>query len=154
MSWTDLWRRSPPAVEQREEPQMTQHAEAAPRPTVLVVDDEAQIRDLLQMAVSAFGYDAEAAANGHEALGCLARRSYDVVICDLIMPRMNGDELFRICQQEHPEIASRFVFTSGYPEGVPLVDLTMASGQPFLPKPCRLAEIRAAIDEIAGPVAA
>ena len=75
-----------------------------------------------------------------------AGRSYDVVIGDLLMPDMMGDRLFRICQREHPEIADRFVFTSGCSGLLPAVDFAAASGQPYLRKPCRLAKIRAAID--------
>lgn len=107
---------------------------------------------MLRSAVLALGYDAEVAASGQEALDHLARRSYDAVICDLLMPNMTGDELFRICREEQPEVASRFVFLSGHYGDLPSTDVAAASGQPYLKKPCRLAEIGAAIDRIAPPV--
>ena len=132
---------------------MNQQSEAGERRSVLVVDDEYAVRDMLRRAAVAFGYRAKVAADGHEALACLARQDYDVVICDLVMPNMNGDELFRICQQEHPEVTSRFVFISGC--GVlPAGSLAARGGQPFLAKPCRMAELWSVIDRIAPPVAA
>jgi CheY-like chemotaxis protein len=133
---------------------MNQHSEPPAKRKVLVVDDEDYLRGLLQTAVQALGHEVDVAADGQEALRCLARGSYDVVICDLAMPDMTGDELFRMCREEHPEVASRFIFLTGWPEGLLSTDFAAASGQPYLHKPCRLAAIQAAIDQIAGPVAA
>ena len=132
---------------------MIQHGKAPTKGTALVVDDEDRIRGLLQMAVRALGYEVEEAADGQEALRCLARRSYDVVLCDLLMPGMNGDSLFRICREENPAVASRFIFVTCCPGGLPCTDFAASSGQPRLTKPWRLADIQAAIDQIARPVA-
>jgi CheY-like chemotaxis protein len=132
---------------------MAQHGEATAKRTVLVVEDEDRIRELLQMAVRALGHEVEEAPNGQQALRCLARRSYDVIFCDLLMPRMTGDELFRICRQEHPEVAGRFVFVTSCLGGLPCTDFAVNTGQPLLTKPWRLGEIEAAIDQIARSVA-
>ncbi|MEI6500179.1 MAG: response regulator [Armatimonadota bacterium] len=115
---------------------------------VLIVEDQPLVRDILHQAVSALGYEAQVAANGQEALDRLAGQSYDVVICDLLMPHMTGDELFRVCQRIHPQVAARFVFLSGHYGGLPSTDFAATSGQPFLMKPCRLADIQAAVDQI------
>jgi two-component system, cell cycle sensor histidine kinase and response regulator CckA len=133
---------------------MNQPSEAPATRSVLVIDDEDQVRSLLQMAVQALGHEADVAADGQEALDCLARRSYDVVICDLLMPKITGDEVFRICREEDPGVSRRFVFVTGCPTGYPPTDFAAASGQPFLAKPCRLGDIRVAIDQVVRPVAA
>jgi two-component system NtrC family sensor kinase len=131
---------------------MSQHSEAPTERAALVVDDEAMIRTVLQMVVSELGYEVDEAADGDEALQCLARRSYDVVLCDLLMPGMQGDELFRICRQENPQAASRFVFLSGCSGSEGSADFAANSGQPCLIKH-RIDEVQAAIDQIARPVA-
>jgi CheY-like chemotaxis protein len=131
---------------------MDQHGDTTATQTALIVDDDDQIRELLQTAVRALGYEVEAAADGQEALWLLAGRSYDVVICGLLMPRMMGDELFRICQEEHLEIASRFVFLSGCFQGLPAADFAATSDQPCLAKPCGLAEMDMVIERVAQPV--
>jgi two-component system chemotaxis response regulator CheY len=57
---------------------------------VLVVDDDPDIRALLVSALTDDGYDAEAACDGHEALGVLERWPADVIVLDLMMPVMDG----------------------------------------------------------------
>jgi CheY-like chemotaxis protein len=59
---------------------------------VLVVDDDATIRDALELALSDEGYEVEAAANGREALSVLAGWRPDLIVLDLTMPIMNGWE--------------------------------------------------------------
>jgi two-component system NtrC family sensor kinase len=116
--------------------------------TILVVDDDDHIRALLRIWFAALGFEVVAAAGGGEALALLGSREYDVVICDLLMPNMTGDELFRLCRERWPEVARHFVFLSGGPRGLPAVDFAAASGQPCLAKPCRLAEMQAAIEQV------
>jgi two-component system OmpR family response regulator len=60
--------------------------------TVLVVDDEPGVRDLLSDALRIAGYTAETAANGNEAFEILHRRRADLCIVDVNMPNMNGFE--------------------------------------------------------------
>jgi two-component system OmpR family response regulator len=60
--------------------------------TVLVVDDEPGVRDLLSDALRIAGYEAETAANGNEAFEVLHRRRADLCIVDINMPNMNGFE--------------------------------------------------------------
>ena len=127
---------------------MTQQHEAAPTRTILVVGDDDEIRTVLPMCLAALGFEVAAAADGCEALALLENREYDVVICDLIMPDMNGDELFRRCRERWPEVARHFIFLSGSSQDLPAVKSAAASGQPFLHKPCRLAEMRTAIDQL------
>ena len=125
---------------------------ATPKRTVLVVDDDGRVRAMLLAWFEAQDLDVAAAADGEEALALLRRREYYVVICDLLMPKMTGDELFRICREERLEVASRFIFLTGGCRGLPPVDFAVNSGQPFLSKPFRLTELQAAIDQITCPL--
>jgi CheY-like chemotaxis protein len=127
---------------------MTQPGDAATTRSILVVDDDDDTRALLRRCFAALGFEAVAAADGREALSLLEGREYDVVICDLFMVNMNGDRLFRLCRERWPEVARRFIFLSGGSEGLPAVDFATASGQPFLHKPCGLAEMQMAIDQL------
>jgi CheY-like chemotaxis protein len=69
---------------------------------LLIVDDEAVIRVLLQRHFVANGYMVETAANGIEALQRLADAKYDIVISDLLMPEMDGHELLGRIRDEYP----------------------------------------------------
>ena len=63
---------------------------ANPASRVLVVDDDATLRDTLEQALLAEGYDVEAASNGLEALSVLPSWQPDLIILDLMMPIMDG----------------------------------------------------------------
>ena len=66
-----------------------------PVPRVLIVDDDVQVRGLLQLLVKMEGYSAEAVACGKEALPLLAERDFSILVTDLKMPGMSGLELIR-----------------------------------------------------------
>lgn len=69
---------------------------------VLVVDDDADIRDVMVLMVKRFGHVADRAGDGVEAIEALAEHTYDVVLLDLMMPRLTGEDVIRWLQQ-HPE---------------------------------------------------
>jgi len=57
---------------------------------ILIVDDEDAIRSLLLEFLNSRGYDCTAVCNGEQALDALKTGSYDVMLCDIQMPRMTG----------------------------------------------------------------
>jgi len=69
-------------------------------PHVLVVDDEAPLRDFVRRNLEVRGYRVETAANGLQALAELKRRAFDLVILDLMMPHTDGLETTRRLRQE------------------------------------------------------
>ena len=64
-------------------------------PSILVVDDEPDIRDNLRDILTDLGYDVDTAADGAEALDLVGKKHYDVALLDLRMPGMDGLELYR-----------------------------------------------------------
>lgn len=72
-----------------------------PRPVkrVLVVDDEQSIQELLQNLLEEEGYEVETAGNGREGLDRLAQSRFDLVLCDVMMPFMNGLQFCLAVQQ-------------------------------------------------------
>ncbi len=80
---------------------------------ILLVDDEATVRRVLQVALEKAGFEVSTAANGEEALTQLRKRSPDVLITDIEMPRMDGRTLCETLNAEQPERAFPiFVVTS------------------------------------------
>ncbi len=71
---------------------------------LLIVDDEADIRDAVARHFRLSGYDADTAENGRQALEMLENHRYDVVISDIIMPEMNGPDLLRAIREQYPMI--------------------------------------------------
>lgn len=71
---------------------------------LLVVDDEADIREMLQEHFEGLGYEVFTAGDGVLALECLGQERIDIVISDIMMPRMDGAELLEHIRQEYPMI--------------------------------------------------
>ena len=117
--------------------------------TLLIVDDHDQVRSILKCGFETLGYAVDVAGDGVEALGLLSHSRYDAVLCDLLMPNMCGQELFRHCCDRHPENARRFIFLSGSPGELQGMVHEDAAIQPRVDKPCRLAELQAAIEQVA-----
>ena len=83
-----------------------------PAATILVVDDDAEVRTLLSDMLPALGYAAAFEASGLEGLAALERAKPDLVILDFAMPVMNGAEVARAARLLHPDL--KIVFASGY----------------------------------------
>jgi signal transduction histidine kinase len=80
---------------------------------ILVVDDEYEITLLLQRILESEGHEVVAVADGFEAREMLAEQHFDLMICDLKMPGMDGRELYSYIKQTHPELAHRVIFSTG-----------------------------------------
>ena len=107
-------------------------------PTVLVVDDDADVREMLELFLTHSGFEIRSAANGAQALERMREKRPCVVLLDLMMPVMTGWQ-FRERQLEDPALAS-----------VPVVVITAAYdhksvgrqlGLPCLSKPVDLEEL-------------
>jgi two-component system response regulator AtoC len=67
----------------------------AQKKQLLVIDDEENLRHLLRSLLEKEGYDVCLAADGQEALVCLEQQDFDIILCDLRMPRMDGMEFLK-----------------------------------------------------------
>lgn len=74
-------------------------------PRILIVDDDSSIRTLLSVVASRAGVEADVAADGVEALEKLRTATYDLIVLDLSMPRMNGFDLVRELRGRNPRPA-------------------------------------------------
>jgi PAS domain S-box-containing protein len=81
--------------------------------TVLVVEDEASLRDLLAEALTEGGFFVEEASSGAHAMHLIGKRKFDAVISDIKMPGIGGKELYLYIQKHHPEMAEKVVFITG-----------------------------------------
>lgn len=113
------------------------------KPNYLVVDDESFIRDFID-AVFANEAHITQACDGKEALELLQQRQFDIVICDVQMPRLSGTDLFRQIQIATPEAAANFIFCTGNPTDE-LVRLCSAHHTSFCTKPIDIATLKSAV---------
>jgi DNA-binding response OmpR family regulator len=88
--------------------------------TILVVDDDAEIRQLLSMMLNFSGYEAQVAADGMEAWRQIQRQRPDLLILDVMMPELDGISLCRKLREENRTADLPIIMLSGkaHPEAV------------------------------------
>lgn len=101
------------------------------RARIAIVDDDVALRNMLHRALTYAGYDALAYGSGDEALDGCRERCPDVLVSDLVMPGLNGQELATAIRRVCPDAV--LIFMSGYSEDE-LRDLDITQVV-FLPKP-------------------
>src|SRR6266496_3578665 len=115
--------------------------------SVLVIDDEAEIRESLQTLLEFEGYDVEAAANGEQGLAKLGERPFDLVLLDLALPDRNGLELLPEIRNLDPQVSVIMITAYGTVEDA--VRAMQFGAANFLQKPWDneklLADVRAAV---------
>lgn len=117
----------------------------AGRRRILVVDDQAPVRELVSEALAPLGYDVVTAQDGREALDLItAGDPFDLVIADLRMPEFGGDRLWRQVKRFAPELADRMVFASGDLSDDALGFLAGASNR-CIPKPFGVEDVRSTV---------
>ena len=117
---------------------------------VLVVEDEPALAAAVGEALTDAGFQVDRAADGEEALARAGERSYDLVVCDLKMPRLDGMSFYRAIAVTSPELARRVIFVTGDVAGTEAERFLAESGCRWLAKPFRLGDLlRAARDALA-----
>lgn len=103
--------------------------------TILLVEDEAQVRTLLERVLVKTGYSVISASNGREAIATLAARrdNIDLIITDLVMPEMSGTALARELCSQRPDL--KVLFMTGYAQEdiEELPDRSALIQKPFTP---------------------
>jgi PAS domain S-box-containing protein len=139
-----------PAVESNEVPPANaaaQNHDWRGQGTVLLVDDEETIRALGKMMLERLGFEVLVAVDGREAVDVFSRdpAAVDLVILDLTMPHMNGDEAFREIRNIRPD--AKVMMSSGYSETEITGRFAGKGPAGFIQKPYTLATLRQKIEE-------
>src|SRR5579871_2009663 len=115
---------------------------------VLVVDDDHDLAQLLLEVLTYENCEVDVASNGMEALERLRAGDYDAVVCDLLMPRFDGEALYNGVAQEFPFLADRFLFVTGQAAlKAAFTDYVSRAGNCVVEKPFEIQSLRQAIRE-------
>lgn len=118
--------------------------------SVLVVEDEAALGAAVAEALADAGYAVHLAHDGVEALEQVRGQTYDLIVCDLKMPRLDGMSFYRRLQAEEPVMAGKVLFVTGDVAGTDAERFLDETGCRWLPKPFRLKDLLRAASEIVG----
>ena len=82
---------------------------------ILLVDDDKQLASTLQWILADEDFLVDVAHDGEEATLKLSAHEYDAVVCDMMMPRLRGDEFYLRARESRPSLSKRFIFITGHP---------------------------------------
>jgi PAS domain S-box-containing protein len=121
--------------------------------SVLVVDDEPEVAEVLVDMLAVDGHRADVASNGRMALDRLGQGRYDLIMSDLRMPEFDGSALYRALLETSNPILHRFIFVTGDTLGPEAQDFLERTGVPTLAKPFVFGEVRKVIQQVLATVA-
>jgi signal transduction histidine kinase/CheY-like chemotaxis protein len=131
--------------------------EAAPEPgasaprqrgTILLIDDEASVQRALQRLLQRSGHTITTATNGQEGLAALEAHAYEVILCDMRMPGMDGPGFYRELARRHPHLVARLVFLTGDVLSPEAAAFFAQVDRPRLLKPFKAQEVRRVIQQV------
>jgi excisionase family DNA binding protein len=136
------------AAAQQPAPTAARPAGANARPRVLVVDDEASIRDLLSKTLALAEYDVDVAPDGRSALERMRMYTYDLLIADLKMPGMDGLAVIREAKRYKTDLP--VIIITGFSTESSAIEAVNLGVAGYLTKPFRVPQVLAAAAKALG----
>jgi two-component system NtrC family sensor kinase len=112
---------------------------------VLVVDDEEPVVRLMARLLHDIGHQATLVTSGEAALDAIGRETFDLILCDVKMPGLNGFELASAIREHDPALAERVIFMTGDTLSPATRTQLEQSGNLFLPKPFAIEQLEAVV---------
>lgn len=113
---------------------------------ILVVDDELQVRNVLEQILHMAGYAVESVKSGEEALKYIAGKKVDLVISDIRMPGMSGFDLLKAIKNQYPNIG--VVIMTGYGDAYSVKEALHQGADEYITKPFKGNELSLIIERI------
>ena len=120
---------------------------AIPVTRVLLVEDDAVLRSLIEEYFERVGYRVVGAADGAEGLRLALAEDFDLIICDLILPKLAGDRLCTQLLEQRPELVNRIVVATGDSLTPEATQFLQRTGLACIRKPFGLGELTDMIRE-------
>lgn len=115
---------------------------------ILIIDDETPVRELCKQLLEAEGATVETAANGPQGLVATARGDYDIVLLDIAMPEMNGQEVLRRLREQGRGQLPKVIVFSGHMTPEEMSQMLTEGADDFLTKPFSVAQLLARIQNV------
>ena len=115
-------------------------AEEHGQPTVLVVDDDADIQTMFKLFLKKAGFSRLMVGSGKEALAALDKQKFDLCFLDLQLPDITGDEIYAVAKEKYPDLP--IVIITGYPDSQMLDNILKHGPVTVLKKPLQLEQLQ------------
>jgi CheY-like chemotaxis protein len=117
---------------------------------ILVVEDEPTVARLIADLLECEGFRVDVQSDGSVALQQAERENYDLVICDMKMPGLDGQQFYKGLVQAGNRLSERFLFVTGDVLSASTQDFISRHGLPHVAKPFRMEELREQVEELTG----
>jgi len=115
---------------------------------ILLVEDDRPVADTLALLLGVDRHRVDIAADGIEALERLRQASYDVILCDVRMPRLDGPGLYARVSAECPELLPRIGFVTATSDEPATQEFLARTGAPCIEKPAALDDLRRILERL------
>ncbi|NIM49500.1 MAG: response regulator [Gemmatimonadales bacterium] len=115
---------------------------------VLVIDDDPDSRASLQKVIEHAGYAVRSVDNGLAAFAEIQQRSYKAIVCDIVLPFMDGVGFYEQLQEDYPHLAKRVLFVTAWAEEPTVHRFLEQTERPFLPKPYDIGLLTTVLQEM------
>jgi CheY-like chemotaxis protein len=132
----------------------TQRESEAPTASVLIIDDEPEVAQMLADILAAQGHRVVTADSGERALGLIEGERFDVILSDVRMPKLDGPSLYAALERRDPGLLRRTAFVSGDTLSPSARVFLKRVKRPFIEKPFTLEEVRCLVAQILREAAA
>lgn len=121
------------------------------RTRIIVVDDDARLRELLNRYLSDQGYSVRAVADGNDMNRWLARERYDLMVLDLMMPDMHGFDVCEALRQDPAFAGLKILISSGKAYEVDKKAAKRLGADEYITKPFTIDQLMSAVNGLVGP---
>ena len=118
----------------------------AEKNSILVVDDEDALRTVLSSELESEGYVVATAGDGDEAITVLQGKSFDLVLLDIKMPRVDGFEVLRFIKERYP--ATKVIMLTGFADLKNAIESKKLGAEYFVSKPYDLVDLLTTIERV------
>lgn len=112
--------------------------------SILVVDDERSVADILKDCVSDTERSVDVCYSGLDGIEYIQKNHYDLIIVDLVMPKIGGLDVLRYAKKENPDVL--VIIITGYASLETAIMAVKEGAYDYIRKPCKLEEIRIVVD--------
>ncbi len=84
--------------------------------SILLLDDDIELADTLKHLLETHNFVVTTVGHGVDGLNEIMRFDFDLIMCDMMMPRMPGDMFYQAVERTKPHLCPRFIFITGYPD--------------------------------------
>ncbi|MFI5323668.1 MAG: response regulator, partial [Thermodesulfobacteriota bacterium] len=117
---------------------------------LMIVEDEEIVIDLIKGVLEDVNITIDSARNGEDALEKIASNEYELIVCDIKMPKMNGIAFYEEIKALNPGLAKKVIFITGDPSSE-TINFLNETGNEFITKPFKIDKFKARVFEFLKP---